>query len=178
MQLSLFKAEDKLAVIDLFTQVFSASEGKSEGKLIGELVSNLISTTAPDDLFIFVASADENIIGCIFFSRMFLPNNQRAFILSPVAITTSEQGKGIGQKLISFGIDHLKKQDIELLFTYGDPNFYSKVGFLQISEDVIKAPLKLTYPEGWLAQSLTETDIEKIEGATQCVDALSDQRYW
>jgi len=36
------------------------------------------------------------------------------------------------------------------------------VGFQQISEDIVKAPLKLTQPEGWLAQSL-QSDVIDIE---------------
>jgi len=52
-----------------------------------------------------------------------------AFLLGPVAIHTSYQGKGIGQKLINFGLNTLKENGVELAFTYGDPNFYSKVGF-------------------------------------------------
>ena len=36
-----------------------------------------------------------------------------------------------GQQLINFGLAHLKEIGVELVFTYGDMNFYSKVGFKQ-----------------------------------------------
>ena len=109
---------------------------------------------------------------------MTFDSDLEAFILSPVAIDTDYQKKGIGQKLILFGIDYLKQKQIALLFTYGDPNYYKKVGFQQVSETVIKAPLKLTYPEGWLAQSLVKDVIEPIEGPSTCVNALNHQHYW
>ena len=101
-----------------------------------------------------------------------------AFLLSPVAIHTKYQRKGIGQKLINYGIHHLKENGIALVFTYGDPKFYSKVGFSPISEKLVKAPLKLTYPEGWLGQSLVSDKIEPVSGRSYCVSALNKPEYW
>ena len=126
----------------------------------------------------FVAFLEEEIIGCIFFSRLALPNENVAFILSPVAIATEQQGNGIGQELIRYGVEYLRSKNVDLLFTYGDPAFYSKVGFQQISEDIVKAPFKLTQPEGWLAQSLRNGVIDAVEGSSQCVKALNKQEYW
>jgi len=62
--------------------------------------------------------------------------------------------------------------------TYGAPRFYSKVGFKPIGEDVIKAPLALSQPEGWLAQSLNDKAIIKPADASQCVAALDHKKYW
>jgi len=178
MNISPFKSSHSKEVIELFTKVFSDSEGDTEGQLIGSLVSDLIVTTERQDLFGFVAISDSHIIGSIFFSCLVLPDEKRAFILSPVAIATKEQGKGIGQQLINYGIGRLKSLSVNLLFTYGDPNFYSKVGFNPISESIVKAPLKLTYPEGWLAQTLDGSSIVEMKGISSCVEALNDQKYW
>jgi len=162
----------------LFTKVFSDSEGQEEGLLIGKLVSELITTTDAQDLLCFVATAQDKIIGCIFFSRLTFDNNDNAYILSPVAVHTEHQSQGVGQQLITFGIKHLKDINVDLVFTYGDPMYYSKVGFTHVSEESVKAPLKLTYPEGWLAQSLTGNIVEPISGVSHCVDALNKQVYW
>lgn len=178
MKLSLFDSSYSQKVIALFTDVFSASEGKAEGQLIGDLVSNLIATTDPKDLFGFIASSDDEIIGCIFFSRLVVPGDAVAFILSPVAIATSKQGVGIGQQLINYGLNHLKSLSVDLVFTYGDPNFYSRVGFKQISERIVKAPLKLSQPEGWLAQSFDSNPVKAMQGTSKCVDALNHPKYW
>jgi len=188
MDISSFNTDDTQEVINLFTTVFSNSEGRDEGLLIGELVKDLITTTDAKELLGFVAIDQDNIIGCIFFSRLSFDsissdnnafnNNAKAYILSPVAVHTEHQGQGVGQQLISFGINHLKDINAELVFTYGDPKFYSKLGFTHISEETIKAPLKLTYPEGWLAQSLTSNIVKPISGASHCVDALNKQVYW
>lgn len=162
----------------LFTSVFTHSESQTEGELIGNLAFELQTTTKPTDIFGFVAKDGANIVACIFFTRIKFEVEVEAFILSPVAVETRYQNQGIGQKLIKFGITQLKSKGIELLFTYGDPNFYSKVGFECISETIAKAPLKLTYPEGWLAQSLVSNHIEPIPGNSNCVSALNKQLYW
>ncbi len=178
MKLSLFNPSDTQSVIRLFTQVFTTSEGESEGEVIGTLVTNLIATTKPQELIGFTASDDDGIVACIFFSRFIVPNKQSAFILAPVAVATQHQGLGTGQKLIRYGLDYLKRQMVDLVFTYGDPAFYTKTGFKPIAETVVKAPFALSEPIGWLAQSLDGYPIETMQGATQCVEALSDSKYW
>ena len=162
----------------LFTKVFSDSEGQSEGLLIGNLAYDLMTSTDAQDLYGFVAIENEEIIGSIFFTRLTFESEVNAFLLSPVAIHTNYQGKGIGQKLINFGINHLKENGVGLVFTYGDSKFYSKVGFSLITEKLAKAPLKLTYPEGWLGQSLVSDEIEPITGSSYCVEALNKPEYW
>jgi len=162
----------------LFTKVFSDSEGQSEGMIIGNLVYDLMTGTDVQDLYGFVAVENEKIIGSIFFTRLMFESEVNAFILSPVAIHTNYQGKGFGQKLINFGINYLKENGVELVFTYGDPMFYSKVGFSLITEKLVKAPFTLTYPEGWLGQSLVGDEIEPITGSSYCVEALNKPKYW
>ncbi len=178
MKYSLFNSSNSQDVIELFSAVFSVSEGESEGQTIGRLVSTLISSTPSNDLIGCVAIDNGRIVGCIFFSRFTVANGQVAFILSPVAISTELQGRAIGQRLINYGLGCLKSLNVELAFTYGDPAFYSKTGFEQISESVVKAPFPLSQPIGWLAQSLDGQPIQAIEGVTQCVEALSDPDYW
>ena len=122
MKLSLFEATYTREVIELFAKVFSVSENESEGQIIGDLVSSLISSTDSEDLIGFIATSNARIVGCIFFSRFVVPSNDVAFILSPVAIATSEQGAGVGQKLINYGLDYLKLKKIN----ESKSNCYSK----------------------------------------------------
>lgn len=178
MGISTYKKSSIKEIKQLFTRVFSDSEGPSEGSLIGNLAFDLIETTASKDIYGFVATENDQIIGSIFFTRLIFENGVNTFILAPVAIHTDWQGRGIGQKLIKYGIDHLKKKGVTLMFTYGDPNYYSKVGFSQITEKVAKAPLKLSQPEGWLCQSLVGSEIKPIAGNSHCVEALNKAEYW
>jgi putative acetyltransferase len=178
MNLIIFSPDHIEEIKDLFTTVFSDSEGQSEGILIGNLAYELMTETAKKDLYGFVAIEHEKIIGCIFFSRLTFESGICAFILSPVAVHTDHQGKGIGQQLIDYGIKGLKDEGVELVMTYGDPNFYSKVGFNPVKEETVNAPLQLTYPEGWLGQSLISNSVEQIAGHSSCVKALSKPEYW
>jgi putative acetyltransferase len=178
MKFSLFDPIDSQDVIALFAKVFAEAEDKDEGETIGNLVANLIASTEPSDLIGCVATDNGSILGCIFFSRFIVSSGQVAFILSPVAVDTENQGTGIGQRLISYGLEYLRSQNVDLVFTYGDPAFYSKTGFLQISENIVKAPFPLSQPAGWLAQSLDGQSIPAMSGSSKCVEALSDPSYW
>jgi putative acetyltransferase len=178
MNLQMVKPDYTEEIKRLFTIVFSDSEGESEGILIGNLAYELMTETDKKDLYGFVAIDHGIIIGCIFFSRLIFESGINAFILSPVAVHSDYQGKGIGQQLINYGLRELKAKGVELVLTYGDINFYSKVGFDPISEEIVKAPVKLTYPEGWLGQSLISDTVEPIADQPSCVKALNKPEYW
>lgn len=176
--LSPFTPEQSLAVTDLFKAVFTASEGLEEGTTISELVSELILSTDPSALRGFVAVSEDTVVGGIFFSALGLPSAQRAFLLSPVAIATHVQQQGLGQRLIRHGLEALRADDVELVFTYGDPAFYGKVGFAPVSEQTVPPPQPLSQPEGWLGQSLRGDGIAPMTGPSQCVKAFDYPRYW
>ncbi len=179
MKFSTYTPNNIDEIKQLFIKTFSDSEGKTEGLLIGDLSYDFMTKTNPHDLHCFIATENEKIIGSIFFSRLKFENNKiNTFLLGPVAIHTSCQGKGIGQKLINFGLNILKENKVELVFTYGDINFYSKVGFIILTEKLIKAPLKLTYPEGWLGQSLISDTIDPIIGNSYCVKEINNPKFW
>ena len=105
MKLSTYNPSNIEEIKQLFTKTFSDSEGQSEGLIIGNLAYDLMTSTDGNDLYGFVATENEQIIGSIIFSMLAFENEVNAFLLSPVAIHTSYQGKGIGQKLINFGLN-------------------------------------------------------------------------
>lgn len=164
MKLSSYRKSEKTEIKQLFENVFSESEGLEEAVLISGLVIDLIDNTKDQDIFGFVVKDKEKIIAGIFFTRLSFKDSIDAFILSPVAVDTRYQGKGIGQKLINYGLEHLRDKEVKLAFTYGDPNFYSKVGFQCLTEDIIQAPQKLSQTQGWLCQSLQGDPIVPIPG--------------
>lgn len=173
-----YQSDDSSEIEALFLSTFTKSEGESEGQLVSSLVRELISDTDSHDLYGFVSVNDEDLVGAIFFSRLTFDDPTNAFLLSPVAVQSTHQGKGVGQKLISHGLQQLKRDGVSLVITYGDPAFYSKTGFSPLSEELILAPFTLSQPEGWLGQSLSGRCIEQISGRCKCVKAFDNPAYW
>ncbi|WP_244291712.1 MULTISPECIES: GNAT family N-acetyltransferase [Vibrio] len=162
----------------LYTTTFTNSESAEEGNSVGQLSYDLLTTTSPNDFYCFVAESNQTIIGAVIFSKLSAEHANNAYLLSPMAVCTQNQKQGVGQKLINFGLNELKAKGVETAVTYGDPNYYSRVGFEVVEENIIKAPFPLSFPHGWLAQSLTGESIMPILETPKCVEALSKAEYW
>ncbi|MDI5922188.1 N-acetyltransferase [Halomonas sp. LR5S13] len=178
MKLVRYEAPQSAEIQALFVRTFSDSEGPAEGELVGGLVRQLMADTDPRDFLGFVAMEKGLIVGSLFFSRLRFDTPVEAFLLSPVAVQPDYQGQGIGQRLIRFGLDRLKERGVMRVFTYGDPAFYSRVGFRPISEETAPAPFRLSQPEGWLGQSLDGHEMTALAGVPGGVTAFDHPAYW
>ncbi|WP_117233130.1 GNAT family N-acetyltransferase [Vibrio maerlii] len=178
MNYQMYKAEQLEELKRLFTQTFSDSEGVDEGKVLGELVESLVATTPKTDIRVFVAMDGNKMAGAILFTHLTFESDKTAFLLAPVAVLTEYQGKGVGQALIKHGLEAMRAEGVSLAFTYGDPQYYTRVGFERITEEQFKAPQKLSYPHGWLAQSLTEEPLTAIAGGSECVEGFNKPELW
>jgi len=178
MNYNILSKDNTQEVAALFTSTFSSSEGEKEGKIIGKLASELSSNNDNKEIICIGAYKDGSIIGAIFFTRLSFNESISVYMLAPVAVSTKFQGIGIGQELINYGLKELKNRSVSVVTTYGDPAFYSKVGFQRLSEKVIQAPLKPSMPEGWLGQSLTDNPIPKINKRPICVKEFNDPTLW
>jgi len=165
-------------LISLFKETFTDSEGGEEGNNIATLVSDFLDPTNPSDLLIATAWDQNNLVGAVLFSPLYSQDNKQIYLMAPVGVSTEYQGRGIGQGLISFAMKDLKSRGVDLVITYGDINFYSKTGFRIITEDQVPPPLPLTYPQGWLGQSLRGEEIPYVQGPTKCAEAINDPLYW
>jgi putative acetyltransferase len=170
--------DDTGAAERLFYRVFTESDGETEGNLVGKLARDMMSADTDADGIGFVATDGEEIIGAIFFSRLTYPTDLDVFILSPVAVQTERQGQGVGQALIRHGLEAMQKRGVQFVTTYGDPAFYSRVGFHPVSPHAIEPPYPLSQPEGWLGQNLGDQSIDAIPGRCSCVAPLADPTYW
>ncbi|MGH1429716.1 MAG: GNAT family N-acetyltransferase [Neptuniibacter sp.] len=168
----------KEEVANLFTSVFTSSESEKEGVLVGGLSSELASNIDNKETICFGACENGSLIGAIFFTRLKFNDPIQVYMLAPVAVSTEFQGRGIGQKLINYGLNELRNRSVSIVVTYGDPSFYSKIGFQSLSEDLIQAPLKLSMPIGWLGQTLTGEPIPSIKERPVCVKEFNNPVYW
>jgi predicted N-acetyltransferase YhbS len=175
----LYDYEQNDAMLKLFNDTFTESEGAQEGKLISDLVYNFIHKTPKEYLRIFVAKDDNKLVAAIIFSKLnFKVSNIKAYLMAPVAVYTPYQGQGVGQELINYGHDCLRKENIDICLTYGDINFYSKTGYSIISEKQITPPVELSYPQGWLGLSLKNLHFPVIEEKPNCVEVIRHPKYW
>jgi len=166
-------------LIDLFAATFTASEGADEGTLIGDLVRDLLAETPTEDNRVFCAEDEGHAIGAVIFTRLTYSEDPHVvFLLSPMAVAPERQRKGIGQALISQAFEALRSERIQIVITYGDPNFYGLVGFMPITQDHACSPLPLSLPHGWLGQSLTEEQMPVLNGPSTCVAALNRKNLW
>ena len=167
------------ALVELFTATFTAAEGASEGTLIGDLVGNLLSRTPAPDRHVFTAESEGAVIGAAIFSRLtYDQDDRRVRVLGPVAVATEWQGQGVGRQLLTHAVQALREAGIDIVVTYGDPTYYSRVGFAPVTTTIIPAPFALQYPEGWLAQPLTEAEMTPLKGRARCVEAFNDPAFW
>ena len=178
MKFKIIDSNNKKEITALFTSTFSSSEGEEEGKIIGNLASKLSTSTNNNEIICVGAYKNEVIVGAIFFTRLSFKEPISVYMLAPVAVSTKHQGVGVGQALINYGLKELGNRSVSVVITYGDPAFYSKVGFQNLSEQVIQAPLKLSMPEGWLGQSLTDKPIPAINERPVCVEEFNDPTLW
>lgn len=162
----------------MFKATFTASEGAEEGTLIGDLVRRLMAETPPDALRVFTAWDGGALVGAILFTRLVFDDTRTVFMLAPVAVATDRQGEGIGQALITHGLDLLRSEGVDIAVTYGDPAFYGRVGFVPVTEATIPAPHRLQHPEGWLGQSLQDAPLTPLKAPASCVAGFDDPRLW
>ena len=169
-------------LIQLFNTTFRDSEGIDEGQVIGDLVRSLLLDTSHEQVVVFSVGISENahpIGACIFSKLYFSGDPSNVWLLAPVAVTTTHQGKGIGQSMIRSALESMKhEQGADIVLTYGDPAFYGRVGFQQILETDVPAPFPLYYPEGWQGQHLHTGMIGQLHGPCRCVSAFNDPQFW
>ncbi|GGB88487.1 N-acetyltransferase [Marivita lacus] len=169
--------QDQIA--QFFKDTFTASEGANEGTLIHALACDLLATTPADDLRVFTADDTCTLCGCAIFTRLRFADDPRlVFLLSPMAVATEHQGKGVGQALLSHALNALRAEGVEVAVTYGDPNFYNRVGFAPVTTEMLPPPQLLKMPHGWIAQSLTDAALSPLAGPSTCAPALNHPEFW
>ena len=78
-----------------------------------------------------VATDGTNIIGHIAFSPVTLNDiSDNWYGLGPISVATSQQKSGVGRALIHAGFEWLHTQNARGCVLIGDPNYYSRFGFI------------------------------------------------
>jgi len=113
--------------------------------------AKLVELLRKSDAFIpelsLVAILEEKIVGHILFTKIQIINdNQNKFdslALAPVSVIPNLQKKGIGSKLIRFGVEKAKEMNFKSVIVLGHEHYYPKFGFVAAEKWNIKAPFKV-----------------------------------
>ncbi|WP_439100839.1 GNAT family N-acetyltransferase [Congregibacter sp.] len=178
MQFTNISQYNSEAIVSLYQGTFTDSEGPAEGSAIASLVRRLLADEARQSIVGFVGAQDQEPLAAIIFSQLTFDDGDAGLLLSPVAVRTDKQKQGIGGSLIKHGLGELKAQGKNVVFTYGDPAYYSRFGFEVLNHEQIIAPYPLSMPQGWQGLSLKGEDVAEVQGRVRCVEAFQDPSLW
>ncbi|TVQ15889.1 MAG: N-acetyltransferase [Balneolaceae bacterium] len=82
------------------------------------------------DYLSFVAVQDDAIVGHILFTPANVEGcSTTGMGLAPMAVLPSYQRKGIGSRLVRYGLEYLRKTDCPFVIVLGHPEYYPRFGF-------------------------------------------------
>lgn len=171
MQLRPAKLCDQAQILELYRETFPPEESD----LVAQLAIDLLPSPEADSI---IVESDNCICGHIAFSPLTLAEDPkyRATVLAPLAVAPKNQKQGVGSQLVQYGLAQYKQAGIHDLYLYGDPNYYGRFGFAEVSTKNIEAPYPLSYPFGW--QRLKLNEHQTISGKLTCVEALQKPELW
>ena len=162
------------------SEVYKCAFPKDEGDIVANLAVNLLSESTIPETLSLVAEVKNSIVGHVAFSPVSAADmtDFQGYILAPLAVRPKFQHSGIGSKLVEAGILKLSGTEIDVLFVYGDPNYYNKFGFSVELAGGFTQPYKLQYPSGWQAKSMKSPAVPYTNVALNCVSSLCDPLLW
>lgn len=126
-------------------------------------------------------------VGHILFTRVRLsePDNAIASaiagaILAPLAVVPEAQKQGIGDGLITAGLDILTKSGTGLVFVLGHPGYYPRHGFAPAGQHGLLAPYPIPpeHADAWMVLALKPGLIGTVHGTVACCAELGRPELW
>jgi len=153
---------------------------EGERAIISELAAKLLSEETTPQTISLVAETEGVVVGHVAFSPVTIDDNEnfQGYILAPLGVKPTYQKHRIGSKLIESGMQRLSGMGVDIIFVYGDPDYYSKFGFSVDAAERYIPPYKLQYPFGWQGIALNEDSTGKSSVKIACVTSLSDPALW
>jgi putative acetyltransferase len=161
-------------------RLYACAFPEGERDLVAKLAIDLLAENTRPRTISLVAQTKGVVIGHIAFSPVKIAHNAmlQGYILAPLAVKPSEQKRRIGSGLIEYGMQQLSAMGVNVVFVYGDPDYYGRFGFSADAAHQYRAPYRLQYPFGWQASVLNACKLEKPPVAITCVDSLNDPQLW
>lgn len=161
-------------------EVYLCAFPNGEKGIVSKLAVNLLLVETTPQIISMVAETGGAVVGHIAFSPVTITDNEnlQGSILAPLGVKPDYQNRRIGSQLINSGVQLLLKKGVNILFVYGDPNYYSRFGFSTDTADLYIPPYRLQYSYGWQAITLNECNNLKSSVKISCVTSLCDPKLW
>lgn len=85
----------------------------------------------------FIATENEIIIGHIMLTRCYVKGKNKTFtgvLVAPLAVALDHRNRGIGSKLLRYGLAQAVAREYTAAFLVGDPAYYHRFGFRIVSD--------------------------------------------
>ena len=179
MKIRQSKQSEKFKIENIHKKAF----GPEEGTVIATLVKDLFDDKTAFPLLSLVAEDSGSLVGHILYTNVKITGTKQsvsAQILAPLAVLPGEQNRGIGGRLIEEGLDRLKKENVDLVFVLGHPEYYPRFGFTPAGVLGYEAPYPIPEKnaDAWMVQELSEGIIGKATGSVKCAEALDRPEHW
>jgi len=160
-----------------------AAFAESERALVARLAVRLLSERTTPPTISLVAEVDGVVAGHVAFSPVTIESagdtqDLHGYILAPLAVRPELQKRRIGTRLVETGISELSGAGVDVVFVYGDPEYYGRFGFSARAAEGYIPPYELEYPSGWQGLVLGACATRESPAAITCVPALSDPALW
>jgi putative acetyltransferase len=122
-----------------------------------------------------IAEVEDRMVGHVAFSPVSVePQNSRnqGLGLGPVAVLPEWQGKGIGEQLISTGIEDCRREGYTFIVVLGEPEYYGRFGFRRASLFGLGNEYGVDDP--FMALELKLEGLPKVPGMVKYVTLFSE----
>jgi len=160
--------------------VYLCAFPENERVIVSALAVSLLSESTNPPTISLIAESDGLVAGHVAFSPVSIDGDEdlQGYILAPLGVRSAFQKRRIGSQLVDYGLQKLKKAGVNIVFVYGDPRYYGRLGFRSDTAGRYTPPYELQYPLGWQARALTEFYSERESVQLSCVASLCDPELW
>lgn len=165
---------------DRIQRVHQAAFPDGEWEKVAKLADDLLLDDSAAEILSLVAEIDDDVIGHVAFSPVTVANDSsiRCSILAPLAVVPNAHGSGIGNALVTHGLDLLAAEKTDVVLVYGDPKYYGRFGFVTEAAENFQPPYPLEFPFGWQALVLGKSSLPDTAVEISCVEPLCDPTIW
>jgi putative acetyltransferase len=151
------RPDDVTAVRDLNRRAFGQDQ---EGNIVDALRANGAALVS------LVATLNDQVVGHIMYSPVFVGGNIQGAALGPMAVLPEHQRQGIGSKLVEAGNQKLKDAGCPFIIVVGHADYYPRFGFRPAREHGIKCEWDIP-DDVFMLLVLDEVKMKDVSGVTK-----------